>query len=89
MCALLIFPTRHRDPSAALLDLSEATNYGEPSGTVHRVKMSGTVDLSVKKRRLLIEILSEDISQKLLRVSQVANGLLCKSRALPLDDGHT
>lgn len=29
---MLIFPSRHRDPSAAELDHSEATNYGQPAG---------------------------------------------------------
>ncbi|XP_070695763.1 uncharacterized protein [Pempheris klunzingeri] len=59
--------------------------------TTPRVKMSGTVDLSVRKknRRLLTEMLSEEISQKLLREPQVAGGLLCNSGALPLEDDHT
>lgn len=29
---MLIYPTRHRDPSAALLDQSDARNCGEPAG---------------------------------------------------------
>lgn len=32
MCVVLIYPTRHRDPSAALLDHSDARNCGEPAG---------------------------------------------------------
>ena len=48
------------------------------------------LSLQVKKRRLLlIEMLSEEISQKLLRAPQVASGLLCNSRALSLEDVAT
>lgn len=34
-------------------------------------------------------MLSEEISQKLLSAPQIASGILLKSRALPLEDGHT
>lgn len=50
---------------------------------------SGTMDLAVNKRGLLIEMLSEEISQKLLREPQVGSGLLCNSRARSLEDSHT
>lgn len=45
MCAVLIFPTRHRDPSAAVLDHSEATSYGEHVGV--RLHISLVLFLSV------------------------------------------
>lgn len=41
------------------------------------------------KERQAVEMLSEEISQKLLRAPQVASGLLCNSRARSLEDSHT